>query len=148
MVSSKLTYNVKKRQYTKIIIKNRHTTLKIKMVDDVCPLPGAFQICPLFLLLPPHVQIKDKLLNCVSWPTWISCKSSSWGGACHTQALCACCCCFWPWTSCHNPCRQKPGHCSTGKILENTWKACGRLYKGEPFLFLGFSTHTYPIQQQ
>ena len=33
------------------------------MVEDVCPLPGAGQNRPLHLLLPPHVQIEDDLIN-------------------------------------------------------------------------------------
>ena len=33
------------------------------MVEDVCPLPGAGQNRPLPLLLPPHVQIEDDLLD-------------------------------------------------------------------------------------
>ena len=33
------------------------------MEEDVCSLPGAGQNRPPPLLLPPHVQIKDDLLN-------------------------------------------------------------------------------------
>ena len=33
------------------------------MVEDVYPLPGAGQKCPLSLFLPPHVEMEDDLLN-------------------------------------------------------------------------------------
>ena len=47
----------------KKFIKNQHNRFPFERVDDVCTLPGAGQNCPLPLLLPPHVQIEDDLLN-------------------------------------------------------------------------------------
>ena len=38
------------------------------MVEDVCPLSGAGPNCPLPLLIPPHVQIKDDLFNSGPFP--------------------------------------------------------------------------------
>ena len=56
------------------------------MVKDVCPLPGAGQNRSIPVFLPLHTQIVDDLLNGGPCPTWRSCKSSSCGEACHTQA--------------------------------------------------------------
>ena len=54
----------------------------ILVIEDVCPLPGVGQNCPLALLLPHPVQIKDDLLVGGPYPTWISCKTSSCAEAC------------------------------------------------------------------
>ena len=93
MRKKKLNFNcwlAKNRHYTKNIIKKYLTNFPIEMVEDVYPIPGAGQDRPLPLLLPPHVQIEDYLLNGGPCPAWISCKSSSCGEVCYTQALCVC----------------------------------------------------------
>ena len=69
--SINLTYNLKK-------IKNLHYKKHTKKHN-------------IFLLLfPPHVQIEADLLNGGPCPSWRSCKSSSYGEACNTQASCVC----------------------------------------------------------
>ena len=76
-----LTFNKKKNKnwhYTNKFIKNQHNIFPFKRVEDVCPLPGAGQNRPLPLLLPPHVQIEDDLLNGSPCPTWRNAKKSSW----------------------------------------------------------------------
>ena len=44
------------------MIKNKHTRFPNEMIEDVCPLPGAGQVRPLPLLLPPHVHIEDSMV--------------------------------------------------------------------------------------
>ena len=76
--------------YTNKFIKKQHNRFPFERVEDFCPLPGAGQNNPLPLLLPPHVQIEDDLLNGGPCPTWRSGKNSSCGEAYHRQAYCVC----------------------------------------------------------
>ena len=78
-------YNV---NYANKLLKKQHNRFPFERIEDVCPLPGAGQNNPLPLLLLPHVQIEDDLLNSRPCPTWRSGKNSSCGEACHTQAYC------------------------------------------------------------
>ena len=79
-----LTYNVKN------ININQHNRFPFERLEDVCPLPGAVQNHTLPLLLPPHFQIEDNLLDGGPCPTKRSGKNSSCGEACHTKAYCGC----------------------------------------------------------
>ena len=64
LASKILTYKVKKkRHFTNKFIKNQHNRFLFERVEDACPLPGSGQNHPLPLLLPPHVQIEEDLLN-------------------------------------------------------------------------------------
>ena len=52
---TKVKYKLENLHYTQKIIKNYHNIIPNKIVDDVCPLPGAGQDHPLpFLLTPSH----------------------------------------------------------------------------------------------
>ena len=116
-------------------IQNLYSYLKpnnrvpIEIEEDICPCPGAGQNRP-FPLLPPN-------------PTWRSCKSSSWGDAYNQKASCACWCCCWPWTYCHNPCRQTHGYCAANLCAGYEFEKTQNL----SFLW-ALSPHTDPIQQQ
>jgi hypothetical protein len=66
-----LIYNV---NYTNKFIKNQPNIFPFERLEDVCLLPGDGQNNPLPLLLPPHVQIEDDLLNCGPCPIWRSAK--------------------------------------------------------------------------